>query len=110
MDEALVTVASCEIAPDAHVLRGRLEAEGFRAIVADENLADWHRLYSRAAGGVSIQVEERAARRARRILASPPESDPGEDSTLPRCPACGSRHLERDFPYRRVAWILFGAG
>lgn len=105
----LVTVASYTDAIQAHLARGRLEAEGIRAEVADEHYvsADW--LMSNAVGGVKVRVPERMAERARRILqeieagdfalpetlpetmpASPPASPPDPA----RCPRCGSDAVE----------------
>jgi hypothetical protein len=106
----LVGVASCEISPIAHLLRGRLEAEGIVAFVADETIADWYWPYSRAAGGVSVLVPADVVPRALEILESPPEVVQSEDASLAGCPVCGSIELERDYPLRRIILILFTLG
>ncbi|RJQ49565.1 MAG: hypothetical protein C4528_00130 [Gammaproteobacteria bacterium] len=64
----LVTVATYDLMPYAHIAKGRLEAEGIPAVLADEHLvqADW--LYSPAVGGIKLQVEAEFAGRARAVL------------------------------------------
>lgn len=69
MTDALVTVASFNTAPEAHILRGRLEEEGLRVVVADEDTVNmaWH--YAQAIGGVKVQVAPEDADRARAVIA-----------------------------------------
>jgi hypothetical protein len=51
-----ITIARFLIPLDAHILRGRLEAEGIPAIVADGNLTQTNSLLSVAVGGARVQV------------------------------------------------------
>lgn len=51
-----VTVARFLLPTDAHILRGRLEAEGIPAVVTDANLVQANNLISVAVGGVRVQV------------------------------------------------------
>ena len=51
-----ITVARFLIPMDAHILRGRLEAEGIPAIVTDGNLVQTNNLLSIAVGGTRVQV------------------------------------------------------
>ncbi|MCL5668981.1 MAG: DUF2007 domain-containing protein [Gammaproteobacteria bacterium] len=64
----LVTVATYDLMPYAHIAKGRLEAEGIPSFLADEHLvqADW--LYSPAVGGIKLQVEAEFAARAHAVL------------------------------------------
>jgi len=67
--ELLVTVASFLTNMEAHVIRTRLEAEGIRAYVTQEQTSDW--ILTRTSwSGARIEVPERDAERARRIIAS----------------------------------------
>ena len=50
------TVATFQDPIEAGLVRGRLEAEGIPAIVADANLISTHSLISNAIGGVKVQV------------------------------------------------------
>ncbi|HYL18372.1 MAG TPA: hypothetical protein VEV20_06810 [Burkholderiales bacterium] len=51
-----ITIARFLIPMDAHILRGRLQAEGIPAIVADGNLTQTNGLLSVAVGGARVQV------------------------------------------------------
>ena len=84
-----VTVATNLQAMEAHLLRGRLEAEGIRCWVDDENIASVNPMYGLATGGVKVNVAEEDAPQAVRLLY-------GEDlaeAQYPICPACGSTEV-----------------
>lgn len=102
----LVTVARTEMAPEAHILRGRLEAEGIPAFVEHEHhvTADW--FVSNALGGVKLQVPVEHAPAAAKVLRQWERgefvlpSDPSGDQAdatfataadaAPACPKCGA--------------------
>jgi tetratricopeptide (TPR) repeat protein len=77
-EERLVTVATFSAAPPAHIVRGRLEAEGLYAVVADENTVNANWFYSNFVGGVKVQVPESQVEAARRILHTRPGPLPPE--------------------------------
>lgn len=66
----MVTVATFDNMVDAHIALGRLQAEGIRATLADENLVQTDWLYSIAVGGIKLQVADADAGRARLVLAT----------------------------------------
>ena len=110
----LVTIATFSQAPQAHVLRGRLESEGIPAFLADENTVTANWLYSTAVGGVKLQVREADAARAREVLGleeAAPEDEEEDAEPDPTCPQCGSPNVS----YTRYAtrwvfasWLLLG--
>lgn len=55
---------------DAHIVRGRLEAEGVPAMVGNEHLVTQNWLWSQALGGVVIRVPEGQLAQARQIIAA----------------------------------------
>jgi putative signal transducing protein len=65
-----VTVARFLVPTYAHIIRGRLEADGIPAVVADGNFAQNNTLVSVAAGGVRLQVPAAFAAEAREIIAA----------------------------------------
>lgn len=65
----VVTVATFDDMPSAHIALGRLHAEGLQAHLADENLVQTDWLYSIAVGGIKLQVDEQDAALAETILA-----------------------------------------
>jgi hypothetical protein len=100
----LRTIARYPDPIEAHIVCGRLRAEGIEAQVADDqmNLANWE--WRQALGGTRILVLEDDAARARALIA---EIDGGA-FTLEDAPAPVADH---ETPSSRVAWvfaILFG--
>lgn len=65
----VVTVATFDDMPAAHIALGRLHAEGLAARLADENLVQTDWLYAIAVGGIKLQVDEQDAALAAEILA-----------------------------------------
>jgi hypothetical protein len=63
----LFTVARFQTSAEAHVAKNALEAEGIRAMVADE-LMGWGRSGMAVHGGVKVQVREEDAERAAAVL------------------------------------------
>jgi hypothetical protein len=91
--EPWVTIARRTTAPEAHIVRARLESEGIPALVADEHLVTANWFLSNAIGGVRIQVPQSYIEHANEILK---ELEAGEytlsddDETSLRCPHCDS--------------------
>lgn len=65
----MVTIKTYDFITDAHIDRGRLEAEGIDAFLADENLVQTDWLYAITVGGIKLQVDEVQVARALEILA-----------------------------------------
>lgn len=57
-DHSLVTVATFDTMPDAHIALGKLGAAGIDAYLADENLVQTDWLYAAAVGGIKLQVRQ----------------------------------------------------
>lgn len=80
----LVTVYRAFSPADAHVIRSRLDASGFHAVVQHELAALSLDGYSQATGGILVQVPEEEAESARDLIEAgtgeppdcPPESSP----------------------------------
>lgn len=66
----MITIATFDTMPDAHIALGRLRAEGIEARLADEHMVQTDWLYAIAVGGIKLQVDEADAERARTILAT----------------------------------------
>jgi hypothetical protein len=66
-EENLITVATFGNAPEAHMVRSRLEAEGIHAFVMDDLAATTWGLVN-SMDGVQLQVPEKDAARARDVL------------------------------------------
>lgn len=113
----LETVDSFTDPLQAHLARGRLEAEGIAAYVIHENhvWAAW--FLSNALGGVKLQVAEQDADRAREILAAHRRGEyeqalelPAGDPAEPACPRCGAQAAEPVFSRPTLLLIVFSLG
>lgn len=65
--DELVTVATYDKITDAHIALGRLTAEGIKAQLFDDQMAQ---MYSIALGGIKLRVARGAAKAAREVLAT----------------------------------------
>ncbi len=104
----LVTIASYPDAIKAHLARGRLEAEGIPAVVADEYYISANWMMSNAIGGVKVQVPERFVASAAQVLRELDAGDfelPAEDREPLHCPRCGSSAVETDTASWRLALL-----
>jgi Flp pilus assembly protein TadD len=64
----LTTIVSSNYPVNLHILKGRLEAEGIPAFIADEEVITLYWLYATALGGAKLQVWRQDAERAAGIL------------------------------------------
>lgn len=71
----LVEVASFETPFDAHLALGLLQAEGLRAVIADEHMGSVYSALTYAVGGVRLLVRAPHVARARAILAARQRGD-----------------------------------
>lgn len=69
MDE-YVTIATFDKTIDAHIVMGRLAAEGIRALLFDDNMVQMDWLYAIALGGIKLRVMRADETLARDILAT----------------------------------------
>jgi hypothetical protein len=98
----LITVVHFRDPWDAHIFRGRLEADGVPAFVTDDIVIGMRWYLSLAFGGVRVQVPNAYAARAAQILEDA-ESGTFEaelvevfgDIDLRRCPKCSSANVRR---------------
>jgi tetratricopeptide (TPR) repeat protein len=106
----LVTIASYSQEGEAQVVRGRLEAEGIWAVVADEGIVNANWLYSIAVGGVKVRVRESDVERALSILGIELQDDELEqEEESAKCPRCGSAEIRYELFERRAvfgSWLV----
>lgn len=97
----LVTIARFRDLPEAELARGKLEAEGIPASLADHYLVGLAWSYSNAVGGVRLQVSQECADEARDILKADNSGALSElqasrlVSKQDSCPSCGSTSLRQ---------------
>jgi len=71
----LVTVYTAFSSADAQLIRSRLDAAGFHAVVQHELASLSMEGYSMAAGGIQVQVPEIEAEEARELIKAGSEPD-----------------------------------
>ncbi len=111
MSDRLVKLAAYTTAPEAHIVRGRLESEGIAAVVADEHMVGANWFYSQAIGGVRVLVPESELKRAKEILQIPVELDQAEsEAAWGTCPKCSSAEViyRKDSKVTVLTWLLLG--
>jgi Putative prokaryotic signal transducing protein len=79
----LVTIASFDTVPQAHLARNELESAGIRAVITDEETTGmlWH--FANALGGAKVQVKDEDAERAVAILDARFGEDESEADAAP---------------------------
>lgn len=106
MAERFITIATFNDFTEAHILKGRLEAEGILCFLKDENIVAVQPFYSFAVGGIKLQVTEGDVEEAYHILKEIRQGDneyildesielasPEQDKEF-RCPYCESDQVE----------------
>ena len=107
----LVTVATFSYPTQAYVPKARLEAEGIRVFLADEQTITMNWLYSNAIGGVKLQVREPDVERALEILNQEPtgtkttDAKPAEEEQRRECPRCHSTTVRYQKYSTRLAFV-----
>lgn len=99
----LVTVARFTSPLEAHILRGRLEAEEFPAYVYHEHHIGMYWLYSHALGGVKVWIHSMHLDKAKEIIEAIRQGEyeiPDEVSLS--CPRCLSQRLVPN----RISWVI----
>src|SRR5687768_16516652 len=81
MKTDLVPIAAFDSPLTANIARGRLEAEGISAFLANEHTVETQWLWTNAIGGVKLLVPANEADRARAVLADA-ETAPGASADV----------------------------
>jgi len=76
----LTTVYRAFSSADAHLIRSRLDAAGFHAVLQHELASLSMEGYSMAAGGILVQVPDSEAAAARELIESK-DDDPSEEQS-----------------------------
>ena len=64
----MVTIRTCSLLPEAHLLQSYLGGSGIDSFLPDENTIQLDWLWSNAIGGIRVQVADEDAERAEEIL------------------------------------------
>ncbi|WP_242916554.1 putative signal transducing protein [Pontibacter liquoris] len=120
MAERLITIATCNDPTQAHILKGRLAAEGILCFLGDEHIVAAQPFYAVAVGGIKLRVPENDEEEARAIMAgilggsasfllndelelAPPMQEHAPEAHT--CPTCGSDNIAEE-KYNRAVFSL----
>jgi len=79
MPQKLITIANFTLPVEANLAKAKLKSEGIQSFILDEHTVGMDFAYSRALGGVKLQVRTADARRATEILAQGARPKSGSD-------------------------------
>lgn len=120
MAERFVTIATFNELTEAHIMKGRLEAEGILCFLGDEHIVGAQPFYAVAVGGVKLKVTTQDAEEAFAIMAKIQggtseylynddlEMAPPMQEHVPparTCPNCGSDNLSEE-KYNKTAFSI----
>ncbi|HEX6333468.1 MAG TPA: DUF2007 domain-containing protein [Flavisolibacter sp.] len=98
----LVTLQSFPNYIDAHIIMGRLEEEGIRCWLQDENTITINPILTNAVGGIKVMVVKDQLARALELL----QQFNDERRSRLTCPVCGSNNIEFiSSPRKAVNWL-----
>ncbi len=94
----LVTIIIFDFATEAQLTRAKLESEGIKAVIQDENTIAINPLYNYALGGIKLQVLEKDVDEAVKILNTVEETPWTDENDNPvNCPHCQSPNVLQGF-------------
>lgn len=87
-------IATYQFSSEAYLIKGRLESEGIKVFLQNENTINTDPILSNAVGGVKLFVNTDNVIQAKQILASIPEFSFDDKGNLLTCPNCGAQKIE----------------
>jgi DNA-directed RNA polymerase subunit RPC12/RpoP len=108
-----VTVKTFDNSMDAHMLKSRLENEGIRCFLIDDETVTMNPLFSQAIGGIKLKVDEKDVPEVKIILKEISETPlTDEEGEAIECPKCNSTKINTGFQsvpgWRGVVFALVG--
>ncbi len=94
----LVTIKTFDNSIDSHILKSKLESEGIKCYLFDENMVSLNLLYNITVGGIKLKINENDYEKANRIIEeidSLPHTN--ENNEILECPKCKSNNLISDY-------------
>ncbi|MFT5860192.1 MAG: hypothetical protein ACI865_002300 [Flavobacteriaceae bacterium] len=94
----LVTIKTFDGAIEAHILQARLEGEGIKCFIFDENIVTMNPLFNFAVGGIKLKINRSDGEKALSIIQEineTPTTD--ENDEVVCCPNCQSSDLYTNY-------------
>ena len=107
MSKNLVTLGSFEFLADEQIIKGKLESEGIKVTLKDENTVGVEPFASNAIGGIKLQVHTADKEQAQAIYNELRKYAVDENGDLIRCPNCSVQKSEVYYKRDTVLYKLF---
>ena len=113
----LITITSFTNYLEAHIAKGRLEAEGIKTFLADKHYISMVWYLSDALGGIRIQVLEKDQDKAQKIISAHLNGEYEEElnqefSSIESnsCPKCHSDNFKSQYSTILTLFLIFSLG
>jgi hypothetical protein len=94
MEEQFQLVGRYQYSSEAIIYKGKLESEGIKVYIRDNNIVDSNPLYSNAVGGIKLFVKEEDLEKAQLILSEVSKYSIDENNLLIKCPKCNAEQVD----------------
>lgn len=94
MKNMFSTIAVFQYAAEAHILKGRLEANGIEVFMTDHYTINTDPLVSNAIGGVKLKVKTGDVEKANTILSEISKYSLSDEQKSIYCPECNSSKIQ----------------
>ena len=91
----LITVKTYNLSHEAHIDKGRLEAEGLFVVLKDELISQVYNFSAQTLGGIQLQVREDQVAKAVEILNNEDIIDISDAFQHTKCPNCASLNTHK---------------
>ena len=108
MNDSFTTLAVFENSTEAHLVKAKLDSEGFKTMLMDERTIDSDPLISQAVGGVKLQVHNNDLEKALKIYNEIRTYNKDENKKDIHCINCNStRILTATAQRKNIFYMLF---
>ena len=91
---SLITVKTFDNSIETHLLKCKLESEGVKCYIFDENMVSLNPLYNITVGGIKLKINEIDLNKASEIIKLISETKiTDEKNEIIKCPKCSSEEL-----------------
>ncbi len=87
-------IATFQYSSEALIFKGKLESEGIKVFMRDNNTVDANPMYSNAIGGIKLLVKSKDFVKANDVLSEISEYSLDENNELIKCPKCKAEEIE----------------
>ena len=96
-----ITVKTFDNSGEAYVLKSKLESEGIKCYLFDENMVSLNPLYNFLIGGIKLNVSKIDLQRAIEVIAEIDNTPIINNDEILKCPKCDSTELISGFKSMR---------